>query len=171
VDIISAPAHPEDADKVSGPQLVKVLEYLKRLYSYVIVDTASGLSDITLDTLEVSDLVLLVTAQDIPAIINARMMLSLLQALNIRKERVLMAMNRYDRQVSISADKVSKNLNHDIVSVLPEDRQVVMPAVNRGVPFMLNDAKSKEIGKSILDLSGKVRDKLKKLEREPVQEG
>ena len=170
VDILSAPAHPEDADKVSGPQLVKVLQYLKRLYSYVVIDTATGLSDITLDTLEVSDMVILVTAQDIPAIINARMMLSLLRALNISKDRILMTMNRYDKQVSISADKVSKNLNHDIVSVLPEDREVVMPAVNRGVPFMLNDAKSKDIGKSILELSGKVRDGLKKIEEESVPE-
>lgn len=171
VDILSAPPHPEDADKVSGPQLVKVLQYLKRLYTYIVVDTATGLSDITLDTLEASDLVVLVTAQDIPSIINSRMMLALLRALNISKERILMAMNRYEKQISISPDKVSKNLNHDIVAVVPEDQQVVMPAVNKGVPFMLNDAKSKDIGKSILELSGKVRDSLKQIEKEKVAEG
>lgn len=170
VDIVSAPPHPEDADKVSGPALVKVLQYLKRLYTYVIVDTATGLSDITLDTLEASDLVVLVTAQDIPSIINSRMMLSLLRALNINQERIILTMNRYEKQISISPDKVSKNLNHKIVAVLPEDPQIVMPAVNRGVPFMLDDGKSKEIGKSIMDLSAKVREGLSKLEKEMVSE-
>ncbi|MFO8037149.1 MAG: response regulator [Anaerolineales bacterium] len=170
IDIISAPPHPEDADKVSGPGLVKVLQYLKRLYTYVIVDTATGLSDITLDTLEASDLVVLITTQDIPSIINSRMMLSLSRALNINQERIVLAMNRYEKQISISPEKVSKNLNQKIVSVLPEDPQVVMPAVNRGVPFMLDDAKSKEIGRSVLDLSAKVREVLSKLEKEMVSE-
>ncbi len=170
VDIVSAPPHPEDADKVSGPALVKVLQYLKRLYTYVIVDTATGLSDITLDTLEASDLMILVTAQDIPSIINTRMMLSLLKALNINQERIILTMNRYEKQISISPDKVSKNMNHKIVAVLPEDPQIVVPAVNRGVPFMLDDGKSKEIGKSILDLSAKVREGLSKLEKEMVSE-
>jgi pilus assembly protein CpaE len=170
IDIISAPPHPEDADKVSGPGLVKVLQYLKRLYTYVIVDTATGLSDITLDTIEASDMVVLVTAQDIPSIINSRMMLSLLRALNINQERIILTMNRYEKQISISPEKVSKNLNQKIVAVLPEDPQVVMPAVNRGVPFMLDDAKSKDIGRSILDLSAKVREGLSKLEKEMVSE-
>jgi pilus assembly protein CpaE len=170
VDIISAPPHPEDADTVTGPQLVKVLEYLKRLYTYVIVDTATGLSDITLDTLDASDLVILVTAQDIPSIINSRMMLALLKALNISKEKIVMAMNRFEKQISISPEKVSKNLNHKIVAVIPEDPQIVMPAVNRGVPFMLDDVKSKEIGKGILKLSAQVRESLNELEKEIVTE-
>ncbi|MFO7944195.1 MAG: response regulator [Anaerolineales bacterium] len=170
VDIISAPPHPEDADTVTGPQLVKVLEYLKRLYTYVIVDTATGLSDITLDTLDASDLVILVTAQEIPSIINSRMMLALLRALNISKEKIVMVMNRFEKQISISPEKVSKNLNHKIVAVIPEDPQIVMPAVNRGVPFMLDDVKSKEIGKGILRLSAQVRESLNELENEIITE-
>lgn len=170
IDVLSAPSHPEDAEKVTGPQLTKVLKYLTRLYSYVVVDTASGLSDVTLDTIDTSDLVMLISSQDIPAIINTRMMLSLLKALKISNKKILLVMNKYDKQIAITPEKISKSLNHPVAVVLPEERELVIPAVNRGVPFMISDGQSKEIGKGILELAGKIREKLRELEQEQMLE-
>jgi len=34
IDILAAPPHPEDAEKISGTQFVKVLQFLARMYSY-----------------------------------------------------------------------------------------------------------------------------------------
>jgi len=169
IDIVSAPPNPIDAELVSGADFVKVLEFLVRLYSYVIVDTHSYLSDVTIDTLDACDLMVMVSSQDIPSIINARSMLQLLvNSLNVQKNKILLVMNRFDKQVAISPDKVSHNLGHKVASVIVEDKEVVVPGVNRGVPFMLGDGKSKEIGKGILELVGKVRDQLSKLEHNQV---
>jgi pilus assembly protein CpaE len=170
IDIISAPPHPEDAERVTGADLVKVLQFLARIYSYVIVDTDSGLSDVTLDTLDACDLIVLVTSQDIPAIINTRMMLTLVGALGIPKEKILLVMNRFDKTVAITPEKVGQNLGHQVAAVLIEDREAVVPAVNRGIPFMLGDGKTKEIGKGILELVGKVREQLTVLESAQVLE-
>jgi pilus assembly protein CpaE len=170
IDILSAPPHPEDAERVTGPQLVKVLQFLARLYAYVIVDTDSGLSDVTLDTLDASDLLVVISSQDIPSIINTRMMLTLLGTLGVPKQKILLVMNRFDKQIAITPEKVSQNLNHKVAAVLPEDKEVVIPAVNRGVPFMLSDGKAKEIGKNILELVGKIREALSKLEHEQISE-
>ena len=170
IDILSAPPHPEDAERISGSQFVKVLKFLARLYSYVIVDTDSGLSDVTLDTLDASDLLVLISSQDIPAIINTRIMLTLLVNLGINKQKILLVMSRFDKQLAITPEKVGHNLGHKVAAVLPEDREVVVPAVNRGIPFMMGEGKTKEIGKSILELVGKIREKLSKLEEEPTEE-
>lgn len=170
IDILSAPPHPEDAERVSGTQFVKVLQFLARLYTYVIVDTDSGLSDVTLDTLDASDLLVMISSQDIPAIINTRMMLTLLINLGINKQKIMLVMSRFDKQLAITPEKVGHNLGHKVAAVLPEDREVVVPAVNRGIPFMLGEGKTKEIGKSILELVGKIRERLSKLEEEPVSE-
>ena len=170
IDILSAPPHPEDAERISGSQFVKVLQFLARLYSYVIVDTDSGLSDVTLDTLDASDLLVLISSQDIPAIINTRIMLTLLVNLGINKQKILLVMSRFDKQLAITPEKVGHNLGHKVAAVLPEDREVVVPAVNRGIPFMMGEGKTKEIGKSILELVGKIREKLSKLEEEPADD-
>lgn len=170
IDILSAPPHPEDAERVSGTQFVKILQFLARLYTYVIVDTDSGLSDVTLDTLDASDLLVMISSQDIPAIINTRMMLTLLINLGINKQKIVLVMSRFDKQLAITPEKVGHNLGHKVAAVLPEDREVVVPAVNRGIPFMMGEGKTKEIGKSILELVGKIRERLSKLEEEPASE-
>jgi len=168
IDILSAPPHPEDAERISGAQFVKVMQFLARLYSYVIIDTDSGLSDVTLDTLDASDLLVMISSQDIPAIINTRMMLTLLTNLGIDKQKILLVMSRFDKQLAITPEKVGHNLGHKVAAVLPEDREIVVPAVNRGIPFMMGEGKTKEIGKSILELVGKIRERLSKLEEEPA---
>jgi len=169
IDIISAPPNPIDAEQVKGSDFVKVLQFLVRLYSYVIVDTHSYLSDVTIDTLDACDLMVMVSSQDIPSIINTRSMLQLLvNSLGVQKKKILLVMNRFDKQIAISPDKVSHNLGHKVASVIVEDKEVVVPGVNRGVPFMLGEGKSKEIGKGILELVGKVREQLSKLEQNQV---
>jgi pilus assembly protein CpaE len=170
IDIVSAPPHPEDAEKVTGDQVVKVLQFLARIYSYVIVDLDSSLSDITLDTLDACDLLILVSSQEIPAIINTRAMLNLLGTLGVQKQKILLIMNRFDKTIAITPEKVGHNLGHKVASVLVEDKEVVVPGVNRGVPFMLGEGKSKEVGKGILELVGKVRERLSQIEEHQVAE-
>lgn len=168
IDIVSAPPNPVDAEGVSGSDFVKVLQFLARLYSYVIVDTHSYLSDVTIEALDACDLLVMVSSQDIPSIINTRSMLQLLvNSLGVQKNKILLVMNRFDKQIAISPEKVSHNLGHQVASVIVEDKEVVVPGVNRGVPFMLGDGKSKEIGKGILELVGKVREQLSKLDQVP----
>jgi len=171
VDIVSAPATPEDGEHVTGQDLVKVLKFLARMYSYVVVDTNSYLADETIDTLDACDLLVLISSQDIPAIINTRSVLQLLVSrLGINKNKILLVMNRFDRQIAITPEKVGHNLGHKVACVLYEDREVVVPGVNRGVPFMLGEGKSKEIGKGILELVGKVRETISQLEGAGIEE-
>jgi pilus assembly protein CpaE len=172
VDIVAAPPTPEDGEQVTGSNLVQVIQYLARMYSYVIVDTSSYLADQTIEALDACDLMVLISSQDIPAIINTRAVLQLLiSRLGVDKEKILLVMNRFDKNVAISPDKVGHNLGHPISCVLLEDKEVVVPGVNRGVPFMMGDGKSKDIGKGILELVGKVRERLRQLEQARVEEG
>ncbi len=61
-----------------------MLEYLKQIYAYVVVDTASLLTDVTLAAIDISDLIVLVSTQDIPSIKNCRLFLDLSQTLGHR---------------------------------------------------------------------------------------
>ena len=160
VDILAAPSHPEDAEMVRGEQFAKVLSYLKRLYTYVIVDTASALSDVTLETIESSDAFVLLTTQGIPAINNLRIMLGLLEALGVDKKRIMLVMSRYEKRIAITPERVGENLNQEVVVVIPEDPRIVVPSVNRGVPFMLDVKKARDVGEGILKLAEVVRERL-----------
>lgn len=156
IHILAAPSRPEYAEKVSSGQFGKVLEYLRQLYAYVVVDTAALLTDVTLATIDVSDLIVLVTTQDIPAIKNCRLFLDLLQTLGIERERILFVMNRFDKRINITPERVADNLKQAVASVIPLDEATATKAVNRGVPFVL-DSKNQPASRGIFSLAENVR--------------
>jgi pilus assembly protein CpaE len=154
--ILAAPSRPEYAEKVSSSQFAAVLEYLRQMYAYVVVDCASLLTDVTLAAIDVSDLVILITTQDIPSIKNCRLFLDLSQTLGIDRERILFTMNRYDKRINITPERVAENLKQEVSSVIPLDEATVMKAVNRGVPFVL-DSKNQPASRGIFSLAENVR--------------
>ena len=161
--ILAAPNRPEYAEKVSSSQFSKVLEYLCRLYAYVVVDTSAYLTDATLAAIDSSDLIVLVTTQDIPSIKNCRLFLDLLQTMGIERDRILFVMNRFDKRINITAERVAENLKQEVASVIPLDEQVVTKAVNRGVPFVL-DQKNQQASRGIFSLAESVRARVAALE-------
>jgi len=154
--VLAAPSRPEYAERVSSSQFAKVLEYLRQMYAYVIVDTAALLTDATLSAIDVSDLIVLVTTQDIPAIKNCRLFLDLLQTLGIERDRILFVMNRYDKRINITPDRVTENLKQEIVSIIPLDEATATKAVNRGVPFVL-ESKNQPAARGVFSLAENVR--------------
>ncbi len=159
----AAPQRPEMAEKVSPDQFVKVLQFMQRIYSYIVVDTSSILTDVVLSAIDMSNVIVLVTTQEIPAIKNSRLILDLLNTMSIDKERIVFAMNRYDKRVAITPERVGENLKHGIAAAIPFDEKTAVNAVNRGVPFML-DNKSQPIGKGIFALAEIVRARLNVME-------
>jgi pilus assembly protein CpaE len=166
VSILAAPPRPEMAEKVSADQFVKVLQYLQKMFAYVVVDTASILTDVVLGSIDISDVILVVTTQEIPAIKNTRLFLDLLQTMGVGKEHVVFSINRFDKRISITPEKISDNLKQEVAVTIPLDEKVVITAVNRGVPFMI-DNKTQMAGKGIFSLAEAVRARLGALESEP----
>jgi len=154
--ILAAPSKPEQAEKISSGQFSKVLEYLTQMYAYVVVDTASFLTDITLAAVDLSDVIVLVTTQDIPSIKNCRLFLDLLQTLGVERGRILFVMNRYDKRINITPERVAENLKQEVALTIPLDEATATKAVNRGVPFVL-DNKSQPVSRGVYMLAESVR--------------
>jgi pilus assembly protein CpaE len=168
IDILAAPPRPEMSDKVTGEQFSKLLNYLRRIYSYVIVDTASQLTEAVQAALDVADLIVLVTTQDIPSIKNTNLFLSLADASGIPRSHILFVMNRFDKRVAITPERVGESLRQEVVVVIPFDDRVVSYSVNRGIPFMMDNNKNQPVGKSIAQLGEAIRERITKLEQETL---
>jgi pilus assembly protein CpaE len=163
VHILASPSRPEYGEKVSPDQFTKLLRYLRQMYAYVVVDTSSYLNDITLSVLDVADSVVLVTTQEIPSIKNDRLFLDLLLTLNIPVEKVAFVMNKFDKRIAITPEKIGENLKQEVLAVIPLDERTVIPSVNRGVPFML-DNKTQPAARGIYMLAEALRARLVKRE-------
>lgn len=161
--VLAAPARPEQAEEVSGQSFLQIIQYLRKLYAYVIIDTNAWLSDAVLSAVDESDVVVLLVTQDIPSIKNARLFLDLASSLGVQRERIALTMNRYDKRIGITPNKVGDNLKMKMAATIPLDEKTVIPSVNRGVPFILGN-KNQPVTKGVLMLAEAVRERIASLE-------
>lgn len=165
VDVLAAPPKPEFADDINADQFTKLLRYLQKLYGYIIVDTASYLTEVVQASLDIADVILLIATQDIPSIKSANLFLSLTDASGINRSRILFLMNRFDRRISITPDRVGESLRQPIEVVIPFEDRIVTTSINRGTPFII-DNKSHAISKSIYTIKEKIIEKVTAVETE-----
>lgn len=159
--ILPAPPRPEMAEKATGEQFAKMLKFLKGLYSYIIVDTASYLTEFVQAALEVSDIIVLITTQDIPSIKNASLFLSLADASGINRKHIVFIMNKFDKRLAITPERIGENLKQEIVLSIPFEERIAISAVNRGVPFFI-DNKATPLGKTIASLAEIIKERIQK---------
>jgi pilus assembly protein CpaE len=164
VKIMAAPPRPEQAESVTGDQFSKVVRFLKNMFAYVLIDTNSGLDEITLTAFDESDLVSVVTTQDIPSIKNVRLFLDLMIAVGYQKEKIFLVMNKFDKRRSVTPERVAEITKSEVVAVLPFDDRLVIPAMDRGVPFLTQN-KTHPISKGIFVLAEGVKKKIVAIEK------
>ncbi len=168
IKILAAPMKPEQSDMVSSEQFTQVVRYLRNMYSYIIIDTASALNNITASAINNSDLLILLTTQDIPSIKNSKLFLDETDALGFDRRRIIFVMNKFDKRIGITPEKVSENLKQEISTVIPFEERVIV-SVNRGIPFLLVD-KSRPLSRSILTLAEVVRKRISDIESQSETE-
>ena len=130
-DVLLAPANPTDYESISPDFISKVLATLQHKYHYIIVDTSPSLNDVIVRTLQESDLALLLTTLDMPAIKNLKLTLSALAALGFPKDRRRILLNRADLKVGLSPDDVAELVGEDIALTIPSSTKV-SAATNQG---------------------------------------
>ena len=164
--IIAAPPRLEMADRVTGEQFGKMLQFLRSVYNFIVVDMPSYLTETALVAVDGSDLIALVTTQDIPAIKNIQSFLTLTDASEIKRDRIFFILNRYDKRLRITPELISTNLRQPVNMVIPQDDdRVVINSINRGTPLYL-ERKDHPISKSFTVLANKIREQLVKIETE-----
>lgn len=158
--IMSSPKLPEINESSYGDSLSKILQYLQQMYHYIIIDTTPHLTDMVQTCLDVGDFIVLVTTQDIPSIKNTNQFLSLADASGIGRDRILFVMNRYDRRIAISPERVGETLKQPVLVSIPFEDRIISNSVNRGIPFVTEN-KNLLASKAIHSLAEIIQEKSK----------
>ncbi|MGQ0604826.1 MAG: response regulator [Anaerolineales bacterium] len=167
VKVVLGPQSPEDAEYVHAPQLRKLLEDLRHLFNYVIVDTASVLREQELAVLDVADRILLVATPDIASLANAKKFFDLSEKLEYPKEKIMLVLNRMDKRWGISPQSVEESLKHPVKGQIAFDDKTVISAINSGVPFVAA-SRSTPPAQGVLDLANKVKEEFAPKEPAPA---
>ncbi len=133
---IAAPKDPIDAEEVGNDLLKRAVVMLKPRYEYMLADLPHDFSNITLDTLEAADTILLLLAPDLVSIRAASVTLSTYEELGFDNEKIKLILNTPLAYSTLSAKQIEEALHHPISLILPYSPKRFVSAINSGIPLL-----------------------------------
>ncbi len=154
IDLMLAPSAPESAELVSAEhhQLLQVVEVLRSLYDYVVVDVDNRLDDHALDVIAAADTLMVVMTADLSCLKNVRLLLETMGQLGVPPKRMELVLNRNKAFTGISTKSAESVLRRPIRHQVVNDYRTAISSLNSGTPFMLNHADS-PIARAVLELA------------------
>lgn len=160
--VLADPPYFKQADNIQPKQITKLFNILKETFSYIIVDAEASFDGKNIAALDNSDLILLVTVANLPALRNTQRCLELFDRLGYEKEKTKIIVNRFMENDEIKEQDVEKVLSKNIYWKIPNNYFAIMSAINKGVPVCeINDTTN--IAQSYKNLAQHISDNLFRL--------
>jgi pilus assembly protein CpaE len=151
VDVLASPEEPHLAP-LDATRLEAVLDVMRNLYDFVILDLPTVFDRSSLLSLAQADSGFLITTAELPSLHLTRKALQMLQQLGFDKERLRVIVNRLNRKDGLDGNDLGKMFNAGVHTTLPNDYFSLHRVVTRGEP--LNG--DSELVRALEGLAGKI---------------
>lgn len=149
--VLAAPKQLSEAYNLRTPILRQLIERLRVLYDYVILDTTSMFSELNVAMLDLSTIVTFLGVVDfIPTIKNMKIGSETLKTLGYQ-EKIRLVLNRSNAKTHISLDDVESILGQPFYHILPNDFQAASQSIRDGVPLVLK-SRHTDLSEALRDL-------------------
>ena len=155
IDLLLAPPSPESADLVTPGHMHQVLELLRGMYDYIMVDIDKRLDDVNLMVLDVAETIFAVMTADLSCLKNVRMVLDTIGHLGYEGSKLKLVLNRSNAFTGINIKSAEGALRRPIEHQIVNEYRGAISALNSGAPFMAGKADS-VLGRSVLDFARQV---------------
>src|SRR4051795_9260228 len=162
VDLLLAPPSPETAELVTQDHMPVILDVLRGMYDYIVIDIDKRLDDINLGVLESADTMFVVMTADLSCLKNVRLVLETIGHLGYEAEKVQLVLNRSNAFTGINVKNAEGALKRTIDHQIVNEYRGAISALNSGAPFMFTKADSL-LGRSLLDFA-------RNLDKAPIAE-
>jgi len=152
VHILAPPLFLEEAGLVSPEGIEKILNLMREMFDYVVIDAGRSPGPVVLAALNMSEDIFIVTQLDLPSLRNAKRFLDILSRLGYREGRVKMIINRYQNRSEVSLEEAQRILREKAFWLIPNDYPTVISSINQGKSIS-SSAPNLEITKSFKELA------------------
>jgi pilus assembly protein CpaE len=137
LQILPAPASPEEGEGVSAEHVEKLLLHAKKLpgFGWIVIDAGHKFDEITLKAVELSDELILVAAPSIPALSNAKKLLELLRLLGLERLSTELWLNAWHKVEDLTLEEASDFLGREVTGTIRYDYRQVARSINEGRPL------------------------------------
>ena len=130
--VLADPPYLKQAEEISPNLITKLLNILKKTFSYIVIDAESSFDEKNIAALTGSDSIFLVTVANLPALRNSQRCLDLFSKLGFSDVNIVL--NRYMENDDITVSDVEKVVGQKIFWKIPNNYFTMMSSINKGVP-------------------------------------
>jgi pilus assembly protein CpaE len=152
IDLLLAPPSPETAELVTQDHLPNILDHLRGLYDYILIDIDKKLDEVNLRVLDAADTIFVVMTADLSCLKNVRLVLETITHLGYEQAKVHLVLNRSNAFTGINVKNAESALKRTIDHQIVNEYRGAISALNTGAPFMFTKADSL-LGRSLLEFA------------------
>lgn len=170
VYLLTVVSNLEIAEEINRHHIVELFGTLSTLFDYVVVDVGRHLDDRTVEVLELSQAILLMSSMDLPTNRNVSRYLDIFDRLKIDRDKMHLVVNRFHKKGRITPGDIEEALQMDVFWKIPNDFQPMSLAIDGGTPAVIEAPRSK-VARSFFGLADCLCDVLEEEESslEPVK--
>lgn len=167
--VLLGPQRPEYAEEVEAnpTSVARIIEKIANAYDFIVVDTSRHLDETLLSLTDVASKIVMVLNPTLAAVKNTKFMLDLFDKLNYSPDKVVLMLNRVEderarNRVTLETANIEKYLKRPIEARIPDSPQIILSAINKGVPAVAaaQRDRTKSPVKELLDFSDTIYNQL-----------
>ena len=136
VQVLASPSYLNGHVRPTPKIMSHLLELMRGMFDYVIIDAGQSTDDTSLRVLELSDTLILITILSLPCLANTNKLIkSFLDLGYIAKDRIKIVLNRYLKNSEISLKDAEAGISKELFWIIPNDFTTTMSAINKGKPL------------------------------------
>lgn len=143
VDVLPAISHPKEASQIGSEGLEKIITLLKTEYDFIIIDAGAYFTDTLIRLFEQSNLVLLVATPDVLSVYQTEWSIDAVQNLHFPLKMFKIVLNRAESRGGVYWEDIKSAVRCEVIAHVPSDGRTVGLAVNHGLPYVIETARSK----------------------------
>lgn len=143
VDFLPAVKNARQVGHITPDNIRPIFKKINQVYEYVVIDTGNTFSETLITVLDHSNIIFLVVTPDILAVYQVKWGLEVLQSLHFPLKMVQLILNRSESRGGVAWQDVRAALGAEIFAMIPSDGKTVGMALNRGVPVVVDNPKTK----------------------------
>ncbi len=167
VAILPAPLHPTEWRDLTPQHIEKIIDLLAQGHDYIIIDTPGTFNEIIATTLELANMIMLVTSMDLASIKDTALALEMLRGANVSEDKIKLTINHSTSANSLREEDVERVLEYPVTWRIPHDYHVAN-ANQLGIPIIIAKPYAR-VSRAITDIthaiSGAPRERKGFLER------
>lgn len=136
--VVASASSPELGDSVRPEALARLIEQLRRIFRFVVIDTTPGLGEHSLVVLEHVTDAIFVSNLGVPALRGLRTELELLRTLGLLPANRRIVVNQTEKNVGLNVKDAEHILGAPVDVEVPRSTAVLL-ASNKGVPLIDDD--------------------------------